>query len=107
MGRDSQASDDTFISGAIMDNIDLCAQTIECDTGGVWNTETDKTPGPTGSLPGKKFLDPSTWPLRNYTICPAVYMYALQRTYQKDGQASGSDRANMFRSIMAACKEGE
>ena len=93
-------AEDVFITAAIMGDIDLCAKAIECDIEENWD-DGWADPDSTWILHGGACMNPSTWDLNRYTMCPTRFTWALQRARQIEN--SSSTRAELFRSLMEAC----
>jgi hypothetical protein len=96
MASDVDSLDEVFIIAALMDNAVLCARTVRLYDRGTW-AEDDR--GELGHRPDCQFMDPSTWALEDFMICPPLYVWVLQRVM--DTETKREARADKFLELIA------
>jgi hypothetical protein len=89
-----------FVFGAIMNNIDLCCEAIIAyakSDDGVWVTCDNIA----GRYDARSHINPSSWPYELFVLCPAPYVWALQRAYLVQEKLGTETIAYEFRKMMA------
>lgn len=97
---DAELCDSIFVCGAIINNIELCCDAITARPktyGGVWISSDDDDDGhDVGSR-----INPLSWSRELFVLCPAPYVWALQRAYLVQEKLGTKTIAYEFRKMMA------